>query len=201
MGFRKILVAVDHSPLCRSVFEQALELAKTNQAQLLLFHCLTADTVTLSPPLPGEFGVSPHFISQAYQSEFVRLEQQIQHIRSLLSHYRETANQQGVPAEYDYKTIEAGQGLCEAAQRWGADLMVLGRRGRRGLAEVLLGSVSNYVLHNAVCAVLVIQSGCLESSSAVEPSEGTIAPSNPQSNTLQSGSAHADAGDRVLANE
>ncbi len=39
----------------------------------------------------------------------------------------------------------------------GADLIVLGRRGRTGLAEALLGSVSNYVLHHAPCSVLVVQ--------------------------------------------
>jgi nucleotide-binding universal stress UspA family protein len=53
--------------------------------------------------------------------------------------------------------IEPGQGLCQAARRWQTDLIVMGRRGRKGIAEVLLGSVSNYVLHHAPCAVLVIQ--------------------------------------------
>lgn len=162
MGFKKILAAIDYSPLSQSVFEQALELAKANQAQLMLFHCVTADLVTLSPPLSGEFGVSPQFVSQAYQSEFVRLEQQVQQIQSVLGRFCATAAQEGVAAESSYKITEPGQGLCQAAQAWGADLIMLGRRGRKGLTEALLGSVSNYVLHHASCAVLVIQSGaCL----------------------------------------
>lgn len=157
MGFKKILAAIDQSPLSQSVFNQSLELAKTNQSRLLLFHCVTADTVTLSSPFSGEFGLPPQLVNQAYQTEFIRLEQQVHHIQSLLKHYCKLATEQGVIAECDYQTVEPGQGLCHAAQQWNADLIILGRRGRKGLAEVILGSVSNYVLHHAPCAVLVIQ--------------------------------------------
>ncbi|WAL58632.1 universal stress protein [Thermocoleostomius sinensis] len=157
MGFQKILAAIDHSPLSDLVFNQALELAKANQSKLLLFHCVTADTVILSPSFAGEFGVPSRIMSQAYQTEVVRIDQQIHHIQALLKHYRELATQQQVAVEADYKTAEPGQGLCQMAQQWGADLLVLGRRGRKGLTEALLGSVSNYVLHHAPCAVLVIQ--------------------------------------------
>jgi nucleotide-binding universal stress UspA family protein len=157
MGFHKILAAIDHSPLSQAVFEQALDLAMSNQAQLLLFHCLTADFVSTSPPFAGELGLSPQLVSQAYQSQYVRFEEQLHHSRLLLSQYRQLATAKGVPTECDYRTIEPGQGLCQAALNWNADLIVLGRRGRKGLTEVLLGSVSNYVLHHAPCAVLVIQ--------------------------------------------
>lgn len=157
MGFKKILAAIDHSPLSQLVFEQAIELARSNHAKLRLLHCLTADTLTLATPITGEFGFPPQFVNQAYQTEFVRIEQQIQHVKSLLHRYYELAKQQGITAECDYQVIEPGQGLCQAAQRWGADLVIVGRRGRKGLTEALLGSVSNYVLHHAPCAVLVIQ--------------------------------------------
>jgi nucleotide-binding universal stress UspA family protein len=43
------------------------------------------------------------------------------------------------------------------ARTWNADLIVIGRRGLRGLAEMFLGSVSNHVIHHAHCSVLVVQ--------------------------------------------
>jgi nucleotide-binding universal stress UspA family protein len=157
MSFRKILAAVDQSPLSQAVFEQALDLAKTNQAQLFLFHCLTADMVVSTAPFAGELGVSPQIVSQAYQSQTLRFEDQLRHVQQLLQQYRTIATGQGVTVETDCRTVEPGQGLCQAARRWQADLIVMGRRGRKGITEVLLGSVSNYVLHHAPCAVLVIQ--------------------------------------------
>lgn len=171
MGFQKILAAIDQSPLSQAVFEQALDLAKTNQAQLMLFHCLTADVVSTSPPFAGELGLSPQLINQAYQTQYVRFDEQMRQVQLLLHQYSQIAQQQGVRVESDYRTIEPGQGLCQAAQRWNADLIVMGRRGRKGITEVLLGSVSNYVLHHACCAVLVIQS---PQSAELQPIEASV---------------------------
>jgi len=52
---------------------------------------------------------------------------------------------------------EPGREICALAQEWSADLILLGRRGMQGLGELLLGSVSNFVMHRANCAVLVVQ--------------------------------------------
>lgn len=158
MSFKRILVAVDHAALSQAVFEQALELAQTNQSKLLVCHCLTADVVTASPTFAaGELGLSAHFVSQTHQAQYTYLEQQIEAAKTLLNHYGETAIRQSVATEISYRVTDPGQGLCEAAKSWNADLIVVGRRGRKGLTEAILGSVSNYVLHHAPCAVLIIQ--------------------------------------------
>ncbi|MBD2460150.1 universal stress protein [Oscillatoria sp. FACHB-1407] len=158
MGFQRILAAIDYSPLSQEVFTQALDLARSNNAKLMLFHCVSEETMTGSSPFSGELGLLPRIVNQAYQAQQIYLEQRMQDIQSLLRGYCETAAQQGVVAESSYQIADAGQGLCQAAQSWQADLIVLGRRGRRGLTEVLLGSVSNYVLHHADCTVLIVQS-------------------------------------------
>jgi nucleotide-binding universal stress UspA family protein len=50
-----------------------------------------------------------------------------------------------------------GPVLLDASQ--GADLLVIGNRGRGGLARALLGSVSLYCVEHATCPVTVIRDG------------------------------------------
>lgn len=52
---------------------------------------------------------------------------------------------------------DPGREIVAAAQRMDADLIVMGSRGSRGLARVLLGSVAAYVLRHAPCPTLVVR--------------------------------------------
>jgi len=50
---------------------------------------------------------------------------------------------------------EPAAALCELAGELGARALVLGTRGRGGIARALLGSVSDHVVRNAPCTVVV----------------------------------------------
>jgi nucleotide-binding universal stress UspA family protein len=47
--------------------------------------------------------------------------------------------------------------ILDEAQEWGANIIVVGSHGRRGLTRLLLGSVSEAVAMNALCSVEVIR--------------------------------------------
>ena len=47
--------------------------------------------------------------------------------------------------------------ILETAKEWGADLIVVGSHGRRGLDRFLLGSVSEAVAIHAPCSVRVVR--------------------------------------------
>ena len=51
----------------------------------------------------------------------------------------------------------AGQTIVEEAERWGADLILMGSRGLGAWNRVLLGSVSTAVVHHANCSVEVVR--------------------------------------------
>lgn len=158
MGFQKILVALDNSPASRLVFEHGLDLAKSNHAMLRLFHCLNSESLSESmQAIPAELGFYPEFIAYSYQSKPHLVQERLEQAQSFLHKYGEIATEQGVETDFDCQLGEAAPSVCEAAEKWGADLLVLGRRGRSGLTEALMGSVSNHVLHHACCSVLVIQ--------------------------------------------
>ena len=140
MSFRKILVAVDASPQAQVVFEQALELAKKESASLMIFQGI-------------EIAAKLTYLTE--------LEVKTQEAQGLLQTYQQKAKDQGIATEVNYRPGEPGQCICNLAQSWKADLIVIGRRGYKGLTEVLLGSISNHVVHHAPCSVLVVQGEAL----------------------------------------
>ena len=55
------------------------------------------------------------------------------------------------------KTGDARDMIDQTAEELGADLIVLGTHGRRGVSRVLLGSVAESVVRTAPCPVLTIR--------------------------------------------
>ena len=69
---------------------------------------------------------------------------------------------QGLPLaglSWEKQTREgwAAQTIAEAATEMGADLIVMGTHGRTGLAYILLGSVTEKVVHITACSVLTVR--------------------------------------------
>ncbi len=156
--FHKILVAIDTSTIGKSVFEEALALAKAVNASLMLLHVLTAEEEGM-PNVPMfsslEYYLDPSGKTlEIYQEEWETFEEQG---LELLRSRAQEANAAGVTTEFTQNTGSPGRTICEVACNYGADLIVIGRRGRSGLSELILGSVSNYVLHHAPCCVLTVQ--------------------------------------------
>lgn len=157
--FQKILIAIDQSPLGDFVFNKALRLAQELQAQVMLLHVLSSDE-EISPKfhLPsaatgGRSVVLDNAAFEIYQKEWQFYEQ---NGLEFLRRHLEQAAQVGISAEFTQTAGHPGRIVCSLANSWGADLIVVGRRGRSGLSELLLGSTSSYVLHHAPCEVLII---------------------------------------------
>lgn len=159
MTFHKIFVAIDRSQFTDQVFEEALKLAQMFQAQLRLFHSLSTPNLTdMGLPIPVDLGMNADLLTQTYLLEQEQLVKEREEGQALLQKYSTQAISLGISTEFEQKEGgETGPTICEEAQQWGADLIIVGRRGRTGLAEILLGSISNYVLHHAHCCVLVVQ--------------------------------------------
>ncbi len=51
----------------------------------------------------------------------------------------------------------AKQEILDEAERWGADLIVVGSHGYRGLKRFVLGSVSQAIVSHAHCSVMVVR--------------------------------------------
>ena len=65
----------------------------------------------------------------------------------------------GVSVDFLVWEGDPGEGIIEAAQAEGADMIVVGSHGRGTVGRFLIGSVSDHVVRNASCPVLVVRSG------------------------------------------
>lgn len=154
--FKKILVAIDRSITSREVFEIAISLAKTTGASLMLLHIL-ANEKKQDPTLFVYSGIRYSAMSEsllkAYEEQWHKCEAEgLEFLRSLVKE----ATTAGVDANFTQFWGNPGRDICDLAQAWSADLILVGSRGLSGIKEMFLGSVSNYVTHHAPCSVLIV---------------------------------------------
>lgn len=155
--YKKILVALDTQEFCDAVFEEALSIAQSSGAALLLLSVLSpAGDSSLSPMMyPGLSGYPfsiPEATWNAYQERY-----QAYQTKSLdrLTRLENKAIARGVQTYVQQEVGQPGPVICKIAQQEETDLVVVGNHGRRGVDEFIMGSVSSYVMHRAACSVLV----------------------------------------------
>jgi nucleotide-binding universal stress UspA family protein len=154
--FHRVLVAIDNSEDSAQVFNEALTLAKQNSANLMLLHVLSPEGEGY-PTLPGiEMGMGLGLQENIIKDYLAQLEIFKKHGMEVLQSYAGKAIAEGVKIEIIQKLGGPGPTVCDMAHSWEADLIITGRRGRSHLSELILGSVSNYVLHHAPCSALIV---------------------------------------------
>lgn len=155
--FNKILVAIDTSETSDHVFNRAMVIAKATGAHLMLLHVLSSEEQG-SPYLPVIFSglgyAGGDKLIENYREEWTAFANQC---LELLKSRQEEAMLAGVKAEFAQHPGSPGKTICDFAHTWEADTIVIGHRGHSAISKLILGSVSNYVLHHATCSILIVQ--------------------------------------------
>jgi nucleotide-binding universal stress UspA family protein len=141
-----VLLATDLTSASEVATDQAIELAGSIGARLLVVHVMAQGR-------PGDPSVTPRPLA-AYDAT-VRLDQRrARHEASLLS-IVERARARGADAAFLLWTGEPGLSIVAASEAEEADLIVVGTRGLDDAGRSLLGSVSDFVVHHGTRPVLV----------------------------------------------
>lgn len=141
MTFRKILIAVDSSPVAAHAVEVGLELARSLGGEVAFIHAI--DPALGRAP---ESGVSPAELMALVKQDGERL----------LAGFRERASFQPPPLGF-LPEGKPGTEIVKAAKDWPADVIVIGSHGRGGATRLLVGSVAEAVMRHAPCPVLVVR--------------------------------------------
>ena len=151
----KILIAVDRTQNNKLVFNTAVSLAKATGANLMLLHILSQKEPDYPiAPTYTYYPIIEETSYETYQQEYAKY---VQHGIEFLKNLTEEATAAGVPTEFTQLAGNRGRLICELANNWSVDLIIVGSRGLKGLKEMFLGSVSNYVTHHAPCSVLIVR--------------------------------------------
>lgn len=136
----RIVVGVDGSAAARGALGWALEEACLRHASVDVVHAWRM-------PYPDEYPVRTFALPAVVNVEH--------EARRLLDAAVESAAGTGATRVEPILVCDnPARALCDTAK--GADMVVVGSRGRGGFAGLLLGSVSQKVLHHASCPVVVI---------------------------------------------
>lgn len=142
-----ILIAVDGSDLSNHALREAIALAQSQHSTLRIVHVV--DEITLN-----------------WEGEYVDLVEIMESFREsgrrVLENAQNLAREAGMEPEARLLEIQTfghriSDLIVEEAKDWPADLIVIGAHGRRGLHDVLLGSVSDGVARRATVPVLLVR--------------------------------------------
>jgi len=139
--FRTILWATDGSETAARALPYALGLTEADKAKLVVAHA--------SEIFVGRGGGYPLL---ADESE----------LREKIGHQIEELRRGGLDATFIVRKCNAGHAartIVEVAKEVEADLIVVGTHGYGRIAGLLVGSVTQGLLHEGVCPVLAIPTG------------------------------------------
>jgi nucleotide-binding universal stress UspA family protein len=132
----KLLLAYDGSTPSEHAAKQAAELARLKNA--------TVDVLVVGEVAPSGYGsVSPVVEPEVYEDVAAA---GVERLRA-----------EGVEARGHVVWGSPGELIVATAEKERYDAIVMGHRGRGGLASLLLGSTAKYVMDHAHCSVLVVR--------------------------------------------
>lgn len=150
--FRKILVPIDGSSTSNRGLDEAIGLARDQRAKICLVHVV--DELIVSGGADGIAYMPPDYVDDFIRSLRVGG-------KKLLARAQAKVRKHGVAVEavlLETVGSRVADVIVKQAKQWGADVIVLGTHGRRGLRRVVMGSDAEMVLRETNLPVLLVRS-------------------------------------------
>jgi len=148
---KKILIALDFNPTAQKVAEVGYLLAKSLGAEVVLLHVLI-DPLYYSAvenfPIAGYTGslITP---LQIVDTDVTKKESKL--FLDKIRHHLGDDTIQTMVKEGDFADM-----ILKSAKEWHADMIVMGSHSQRWLEEILMGSVTEQVLHHTTIPLFII---------------------------------------------
>ncbi len=139
---QQIIVPTDFSEIANNALDYAVNLAKVYSIKVTIYHACQIPALSIHRPAP----------SSKEQEKLTLLRESRQKLRSLCARARE----KGIYCSIEQSISPVYDGIVDASEKTGADLIVMGTSGGAGLSGWLFGSKTADVIQNSVIPVLAI---------------------------------------------
>jgi nucleotide-binding universal stress UspA family protein len=165
MNEKSVVVGVDGSPGSRTALEFAMEEAARRNAPLRVVAAVALPDFWASS-YPAYVPPPPNEIVEEVRKETQRIVEEVNAARGTAA--------RGLEISIEARSGRPGELLVEAAE--GAELLVVGHRGRGSVTSVLLGSVGLYCVLHAQCPVTIVRPRSTTAPAATQPADCAPAP-------------------------
>jgi len=147
--YEKILITVDGSEMSKRVFYKGMELARLLEAETCVIAIVDTTSTYNFPTGMEEAGT----VFMGAEMEFLRSQEKAlkEFVKNMLGEKYDSKVEirYGIP----HKEIYA------CAQKWGADLLIIGSHGKGGwMSDLLFGSTAEKLLKLSKCDVMIVKS-------------------------------------------
>jgi len=137
----KILLAVDNSRFSEAAVQAVIARHRVRDLEVRVFHAAESPTLFTAPEM----------------AEYIPPEESAQEAKALVAKAADAIRSAGINVTTSIVQGDPKSAIIDDAKAWGADLIVLGSHGRKGLQRFLLGSVSETVMRHAHCSVEIVR--------------------------------------------
>ncbi len=146
---KQILVPTDFSEQAENALKLAAEMAKANNADLLVLHVVE---------IPGQQNFSTTGdLDYADPMEALFVKKMIEKGEAQLNELHNRSELQGVNLKVNIKAGNAYYNISDIIASYEPDLIVMGTSGATGAEEIIIGSNTEKVVRNAKCPVLSLK--------------------------------------------
>ncbi len=148
----KVLIALDYNPTAQKVAEVGFSVAKSMNAEITLLHVIN------DPVFYSTAGYSPIMGFDGYMDMGPVLLDSVDGLKNASLQYLDKSRQH--LGDKSIKTVvkegDFAESIMETAKELKADIIVIGSHSRKWLENVVMGSVTEKVLHNTLIPLLIV---------------------------------------------
>jgi nucleotide-binding universal stress UspA family protein len=149
---KKVLIALDYNPTAQKVAEVGFSMAKSMNAEVILLHVIT------DPVLYASSGYSPIMGFPGYIDVGPLQLNSVDGLKNASLQYLDKSRQhlgdktiQTIVKEGDF-----ADSILETAKEMHADIIVVGSHSRKWLENIVMGSVTEKVLHHTSIPLFIV---------------------------------------------